>query len=200
MNLLQRMQAYRPEASWAVWELDENGALTGNPTFPSNQAPGVIHGRAMIVSLNPATSIEIAESDPKDGWSNFHAMNGKHNDLFLAQALMGTSLWGAYMTDLHPAIVDPKSGNVRPKREQVRIAVLSLIEQAKLLGDVELIVGVGAKSYGSIKRHAALIHSELGEVEIIKIPHYSRANGGLHKHDVKLYSSQIAGALGGSAS
>lgn len=197
MNLLQRMEAYRLEASWAVWEVDESGSLTCNPTFPQHQALGVIHGRAMIVSLNPATSIEIAESDPQGGWSNFHATNTKHNDLFLAQALVGTSLWGAYMTDLHPAIVDPKSGNVRPKREQVEIAVLSLVEQARLLGKVELIVGVGAKSYTSIMRQRAHIHNELGEVDIIKIPHYSRANAGVHKHDAIRYRCLIAEALRG---
>ena len=196
MNLLERMAAYSHEASWAVWEIDETGALTGNATFPLDVAPAHIHGRAMIVSLNPATSIAPVEVGAVEDWSNFHSTNRKHNDLFLAGALLDSPLWGAYMTDLHPEIVDSKSGNVRPKRDQVESAVRSLVEQAKLLGGVELIVGVGAKSFTSIVRHRDHIRRELGEVEIVRIPHYSRAAAGVHKHDLALYRTLIRAQVG----
>lgn len=196
MNLLERMAAYSHEASWAVWEIDETGALTGNATFPLDVAPAHIHGRAMIVSLNPATPIAPVEVGAVEDWSNFHSTNRKHNDLFLAGALLGSPLWGAYMTDLHPEIVDSKSGNVRPRREQVESAVKSLVEQAKLLGEVELIVGVGVKSFTSIVRHADHIRRELGELEIVKIPHYSRAAAGVHKHDPTRYRALIREQVG----
>ena len=58
MNLLLTMDEYRREASWAVWELDSFGNLTGTMSFPMDQARAAMHGRTMVVlsTLEPIES------------------------------------------------------------------------------------------------------------------------------------------------
>ena len=196
MSLVERMSGYRRKASWAVWKLDETGALADDPQFPIDSARENAHGRAMVVSLNPASALATEDVDETPDWSNFHSTRKKHNDLFLAAALVGTPLWGAYMTDLHPTIVESNSGRVRPMRENVESAVRSLVDQAKLLGEVGTIVCVGSKTYASVRRHEAMIQAELGDISIVRIPHYSRANAGGHKHDVSCYRALVLDGLG----
>lgn len=198
MNLLLTMHAYRREASWAVWELDGAGGLTGSMPFPVDQAGLVIHGRAMFVSLNPGSDgvYEVAENTA--GWANFHNPTPKHNDIFLANALVGTPVWGAYMTDLHPGIPESDSRLVRSKPAEIELAVRSLIQQARLLSTVESIICVGSASFHSVAKHLALIEQEVGlpAEAVKKIPHYSRSNAGVHGQDPERYRALVHESLG----
>ena len=200
MNLLLTMDEYRREGSWAVWELDTFGKLTGTVSFPMYQARAAMHGRTMVVSLNPGTDRVSETAATTPDWANFHNPASKHNDIFLAEALFGTPLWGSYMTDLHPTIAESDSRLVRSKPDEIQIAVRSLIRQAQLLATVESIVCVGGKSYESVARHLVLIEQELGipAESVIRIPHYSRANAKIHGHDSKQYRSLVHEAIGWS--
>jgi hypothetical protein len=198
MDLLTTMKEHRREASWAVWEIDGAGKLTGNLPFPLEQAGSVINGRAMFVSLNPGSDRAGATEHNSSDWANFHSPDQKHNDVFLAEALVDTSFWGSYMVDLHPEIAQSDSRLVRPKREEIELRVKSLIEQARQLASVENIVCVGKESYTSVARHSALIERDLGLSlsSIVGIPHYSRAAAGVHKRKPELYRALVNEALG----
>jgi hypothetical protein len=89
MDLLLKMNEYRREASWAVWEVDDTGKLTGDVKFPIDQARPVVHGSAIFVALNPGGDRlgEAAEDVPD--WANFHSPESKHNDIFLAEHRCG---------------------------------------------------------------------------------------------------------------
>lgn len=198
MDLMARMFPYSREASWAVWERGSDGRLTGNPAFLEDAAQD-IHPRAMLISLNPASA---GVSEPEQGspaWSNFHSIRTKHNDIFLAHALIDTPFWGSYMTDLHPNVRESKSGNVRPTTEAIAESVRSLIDQAMLLDGVQTLIGVGGVSFKTLQQHASAIDATLGEVTILGIPHYSRANAAVHKNQPALYRERVHAALGLSA-
>lgn len=195
MDLLQKMDRYRHEASWAVWRTDAAGQITGDAEFSEDMATSAAHGRAMVVALNPGGTAP-AEGPVTPDWSNFHSPHPRHNDIFLAHAFVGTRFWGAYMADLHPNLVESNSALVRAQREVILLSVQSLIEQASLLGSVDTILCLGAKSHRSISRHARLVEDETGVRSIIRVPHYSRSNAGVHKHDAERYRSLVHEAAG----
>ena len=95
------MDESKIHASWAVWEPDGEGKLTGAVEFSILQADGALHGRAMIVSLIPGS-----DGDSGLVWLNFRSLLKKHNDIFLAAAFLDTPL-GASRVDLHPKFLDP---------------------------------------------------------------------------------------------
>lgn len=77
-------------------------------------------------------------------------------------------------------------------------AVESLIVQAGLLGEVEAIICVGGDSRRAIARRLPIIRKRLGKpgISVFGIPHYSRANGGKHKHKAEVYRALVGQALG----
>jgi hypothetical protein len=198
MDLLTTMGAYRREASWAVWETDPAGNLSGNLPFPVEQVGPVVHGRAIYVSLNPGSDRASETEATAPDWGNFHSPDRRHNDIFLAEALIGTTFWGSYMVDLHPHIAQSDSRLVRPTREIIELSVRSLIDQARLLGTVATIVCVGKDSHKSVTKHSALIERELGLTAsaVIGIPHYSNANSGVHQRNAETYRALVHDALG----
>lgn len=195
MNLLDRMNRYSPEASWAVWERTPEGTLTGVSTFPRDAA-AQLNPEAIFVSLNPARAGVKPAPDHAPDWANFHSPEAKHNDIFLAHALVHTPYWGSYMTDLHPQIRESNSGRVKPSTEEVAEAVRWLIGQALELQRVNTIIGVGAASFRSLSRHAPAITSALGDVRILGIPHYSKANARVHRQRPELYRARVHERLG----
>lgn len=198
MSLLQTMNEYRRSASWAVWNTNSSGNLTGEAPFPRDQASSAIHGRTMFVSLNPGSGWNHETDEKVPDWANFHSPLPKHNDLFLAAALVGTQYWGSYMTDLHPELAESNSLLVRPSTDEIELSVHSLIRQAKLLGTVEQIVCVGAKSYDAVALHLPLIENELNlrDNSLIRILHYSGAAAARHRNDPQTYRAIVHTELG----
>lgn len=98
----------------------------------------------MSLNLGSDRAVETAQNTPD--WSNFHSPLSKHNDAFLAAAIVGTPL-GAYMTDLHPDIAESGFRLIRSKPEHIELSVLSLISQDKKLGEVQTTVCVGNISF-----------------------------------------------------
>lgn len=105
------MREFRREASWAVWPINDDGLLTGEVTFPAEGAKRLLHGRAMIVSLNPGSDRAGEGEDTTPDWANFHSPDRIHNDHFLAEAFLDTPFWGSYMTDLPPRIAEIRLAN-----------------------------------------------------------------------------------------
>ncbi|TPW76468.1 hypothetical protein [Schumannella soli] len=198
MSLLETMKSYRRAASWAVWPTDHAGRLTEEARFPVERAERDLIDTAMIVSLNPGTDRAVETEENTPDWGNFHSSARKHNDLFLARAFHGTSLWGAYMTDLHPEHAESDSRKVRALPEQIRSSVDSLIEQARLLANVDTIVCLGAKTFTGVNRHRDVIEKELQipASSIRRVPHYSGAAARVHKNNADVYADVVATTLG----
>ncbi|WP_200331210.1 hypothetical protein [Leucobacter sp. L43] len=199
MDLFAKMADHTSIDSWAVWELDDSGELTGKQTFPTANALEDVHGRAIIVALNPGGTETGLANRPK--WSNFHAPAG-HNDIFLAHAFRGTPYWGAYMTDLHPSIWQSNSALVRPESELVQLAVEDLIAKVNQLADVDTIVCIGGHCYREVSRRAKLIESQTGisPESILRITHYSGSASGKHRNSASVYRELVHQELGLRAS
>ena len=198
MNLLERMSAYQRDASWAVWPTDDGGNLTGESQFPEVEARGILREQAMIVSLNPS-GIRAADGSERAGpWSNFHSPNKVHNDDFLASALVHTRLWGCFMTDLHPTIWESDSRKLgRIPSSAIDQAVATLVEQARLLGEVQLIVAVGSATHRHLQKRLPVIREQLGNpnLRLVRIPHYSKANARVHKQRRDTYRALVEDVL-----
>jgi|JI10StandDraft_1071094.scaffolds.fasta_scaffold285102_2 hypothetical protein len=198
MDYFELMSASKEEASWAVWSTDAEGKLTGEAQFPEAQARDAAHGRSMIVSLNPS-GIRAADGSERAGpWSNFHSPNKVHNDDFLASALIDTELWGSFMTDLHPTIWESDSRKLgRIPASAIDEAVGTLIAQARLLGEVELVVAVGSATHRHLQKRLAVIREKVGNpnLRLVRIPHYSKANARVHKQRRETYRLLVEEAL-----
>jgi hypothetical protein len=194
MDLVERMADHASTDSWAVWEID-NGALTGEQSFPSATALDDVHGRAVIVALNPGGTESDLANRPR--WSNFHASTG-HNDIFLAHAFRGTPYWGAYMTDLHPSIWQSDSALVRPESYLVQLAVEDLMEKVNKLAAVETIVCIGGRCYREVSRRANRIERQTGisPDSILRITHYSGSASGKHGNSTSVYRALVHQELG----
>ena len=190
---MEKMNDYAPHASWAVWETDESGALTGSMGFPFGAELEALHGRAMLVGMNKTT-----KDDTPPPWTNFHSAEKKHNDRFLAAAFVGTPYWGAYMTDLHPGIRETDSRLVRPERDLVEASVGSLIERATILGEVDTVVAIGAYAHRKLLDHANSIEKAIGvkRSSLIRITHYSGMAAGKHGNDPAAYRELVHRDLG----
>lgn len=194
-DLLEKMSDYRRTDSWAVWETDSDGALTGRMPFPLSQAPSVAQSRTMLVALNPGGTAEDAAN--REDWGNFHSADAKHNDVFLASALLGTPFWGGYIADLLPDVHESDSGKVSLTNVLKRQAVETLVEKALLLG-ASSVVCLGGKSAEAVHRFSSLLEEGAGidPGSVYSIWHYSRSNGGLHKQDASIYRDHVHRALG----
>lgn len=194
-DLLEKMSDHRRTDSWAVWETDSGGALTGRMPFPLDQAPSAVQSRTMFVALNPGGTVEDAKR--REDWGNFHSADAKHNDAFLANALLGTSFWGGYIADLLPDVHESDSGKVSLTNALKKQTVETLVEKALLLG-ASSVVCLGGKSAEAVRRFSSLLEEEAGIApeSVYSIWHYSRSNGGLHKHDASIYRNHVHKVLG----
>lgn len=194
-NLLEKMRAHRRTDSWAVWETDAQGALTGSMTFPREQARAAVHSDTILIALNPGGTAEDGEA--REDWGNFHAAEKKHNDHLLAGALLGTPLWGSYIADLLHDVYESDSTKVKTGAEVKRLAVEALVKKANLLG-AERIVCLGSQSSEAVRQHLSLLEEGTGitPAKVHDIWHYSGANAGKHKHDPAIYRRHIQERLG----
>ncbi|WP_030148898.1 hypothetical protein [Mycetocola saprophilus] len=194
MDLLKTMDPYSAVASWAIWETKPEGGVIDKLDFPVTVSSHQLNPRVMIVALNPARESEISPQDAasQNKWGNFHTAR-KHNDHFLARAFEGTPYWGAYMADLYPEIRESDSGKVRAADDVAKAGVRLLVEQAKLLGGVEVIICLGSKTYDTILKNL----SELAELEGVtkdslrRVTHYSGAAAAKHKNNPEVYRTLV---------
>lgn len=190
-RLLKRMTANKYEDSWAVWETDSSGDLTGGLAFPVVQAKVVIHSRVIVVALNPGGSVD--DSKRRGEWGNFHVAK-KHNDHLLAHAFVGTPFWGAYLADLIPDLFESDSGKVKTVHES---AVEALVQKTSRLG-ANTIICLGSRATEAVQRHLPFIEKKTGIAphSIYSIWHYSGSNAGKHKNDPQVYRNHVHERLG----
>lgn len=194
-DLLNTMSAYCRTDSWAVWETDSNGALTGDTEFPLEQARATAHSDTMVVALNPGGNGATAEK--RNDWGNFHASEAKHNDIFLANALLGTPFWGGYIADLLPDVYESDSGEVMPTDAIKTQAVETLAEKANRLG-ASSVLCLGSKTETAVRDRLALLKEKagIGPGSVHYVWHYSGANARMHKNDISIYRAHVRDVLG----
>jgi hypothetical protein len=96
---------YGHVASWALWSESASSDTSDIEMFDDHLVPlDFLHARFVFVGLN--ISQPIAASRP---FGNFH---GGKRDFMLRDAIEGTSLEGAYMTDLIKLFPDPSAASV----------------------------------------------------------------------------------------
>ena len=190
MSLFETMEPYAWHGSWAVWgSWDATPPFDrhGNLRFPMHETQHLnkLHGREVIIGLNPAGDGQPPWRIPGREWTNFH-WPGKHNDHFLAAAFYGTWLWGCYMTDLIPGTHQSKSAEVNPGDRDVE----AFMQEASLLGEPDqLFVCLGDKTY------QALFRSLPADSRVVKVPHYSAANARVHTGRPEVYREICQQAL-----
>ena len=190
MSLFETMEPCAWHGSWAVWGSWDAAPpfdRHGNLRFPMHETQhfNKLHGRAVIIGLNPAGDGQPPLRIPSHEWTNFH-WPGKHNDHFLATAFCGTWLWGCYMTDLVPGTHQSKSAEVNPGDRDVE----AFMQEVSLLGEPDqLFVCLGDKTYN------ALSGSLPTDSRVVKVPHYSAANARVHKGRPEVYREICQQAL-----
>jgi len=163
---------YGDFSSWAVWKKENPDKPTSNigdldVLDPDNNKDllSILNPNVILVGLN------ISRGSVKNSLGNFHDYH-KHGKDFKARfALRGTSLWGAYMTDIlkdydqkDSALVE-KYLKENPEFEQKNIS--SFREELKDLGaENPLIVAFGDRVFKILERN-------LSGFTILKIPHYA---------------------------
>jgi hypothetical protein len=179
VSLFETMEPYAWHGSWAVWgSWDATPPFDrhGNLRFPMHETQHLnkLHGRAVIIGLNPAGDGQPPLRIPGHEWTNFH-WPGKHNDHFLATAFYGTWLWGCYMTDLVPGTHQSKSAEVNPGDMDVE----AFMQEVSLLGDAGRGERVGVGRVGGAKAgRRSQLHplpgqdrNQIGDGHVNPLPH-----------------------------
>ncbi len=127
VNTLEILREEYPTSSWALWssEYPDDGCIEENPAeFYEfvKQHRNQLRPSIVLLSLNPSSQL------PSD-YQNFHSTDPKHHNDQFQELVEDAELEGAYMTDLVERIVDPDSGNVDPKSDDVE----NFIRQLNLL-------------------------------------------------------------------
>ena len=164
---------YGHYASWAVWAdvgekpKDNIGDLT---IFENVEKDGLLtqlKPEVVLVGLN------ISRGAVPFPLGNFHDGRPQSQDYKIRYALKGTSLWGAYITDIIKDFDEKASGKVMAylrhdsgfERDNVNIFRQELIDlgarQPKIIAFGGNVFKVLARNFG-------------GQYEVLRIPHYSK--------------------------
>lgn len=207
-----RMQQYAGHASWAVWGRAvpaPDQFATGDSSQANLQLPAddgtdaLLHGRAVLLGLNPGNAAQRLHQLLGD-WYAFHSGSDRipagfrySNDHLIAEACRDTGLWGAYMTDLFPTLVESASGEVA---EQVRtdprwvrrsISAFSAELEELAVPQPPVLVCFGDRVLG----YARAFLTSYPADRIVGVTHYSGAAAGKHRHDARLYRELFHAAL-----
>lgn len=165
---------YGDMASWAVWQ--RPGATPKSHTgdmsvFNDPDLLSILNLNYVFVGFNGSGKHDnyLALNKP---WFNFHSGAPYQNDYKLRYALLDTSLWGSYITDIIKGHQEPDSRKVKKHlREHPEVAEKNVIrfrQEMKLHGGHPVLIALGDDAYDILTRYLK------GDFIIKKIPHYSR--------------------------
>jgi hypothetical protein len=141
-----------------------------------------IHARFVLVALN------VSQNPGTPPWSNFHS--GKR-DFMLRDAVMGTALWGSYLTDIIKNLPEKNSGTVakylKDKPEVLDCNIECFRRELEAIGAAEPILVALGGTTGDILRKAFGT-----EYRICQMHHYS---GSVTRDKLRWQALQIAGEL-----
>jgi len=177
-------------ASWAVWapRVDTAKSGVGDTTIFLEEKLAdllpVIHTKAVLVGLNISREANLTN------FQNFHAGDRRGQDYKLRHAIMGTPLWGSYMTDIIKDWPEVSSANLmrdlkkRPDKERENVE--TFVDELEFIGAKDpLIVAMGGAVASILERNLA------EKFRVIKIPHYAM------QINTDVYRGRVAEALAG---
>lgn len=204
-----RMSQYAGHASWAVWgrpDPDEDQFIGPERKLQTTlrlpdgaETDGQLHGRVVLLGLNPGNAAARLHAQLGD-WYAFHCGSDQipvgfrySNDHLVAEACRDTGLWGCYMTDLFPALIDSSSDSVadqvRADPRWAKEAVALLKDELATLQAPEppLLVCFGAQTFG----HARTFLDGYPADRVVGVTHYSASAAGKHGHDARRYRELV---------
>ena len=180
-------EKYGYVASWAIWA-KEGETPKSNMGDMSVLDPDI--DKNLLSKLNPnivLVALNFSDDIDHKVWEVFHKYRPEGTDFKTRFALRDTPLWGAYMTDILKNYPEVDSQKViahlkkHPELEQKNVE--SFRQELKDIGtDNPRLVAFGNTVHEILKRN-------LGEFEIIKIPHYA------HRINKETYREQIKDIL-----
>lgn len=166
-------EKYGHYASWAIWA---DAGEKPKDNVGDLSVFDIKNNAGLLQQLNPniiLVGLNISREIIKDPLANFHDARPKGMDFKIRFALRGTSLWGAYMTDIIKDFNQKESGKVmsylrtnKPfEKENARL----FREEINDLGSHNpTIIAFGGDA------HTVLTRNFTNEYKIFKIPHYSK--------------------------
>lgn len=158
-------EKYGEVASWAVWSESAGGDTSDLSVFDDTHIiTNVLHTRYVFVALNISFPI-----DSEKPFGNFH---GGKRDFMLRDAIEGTPLVGAYMTDLIKFFPNPSASEVvryfRKNKDLLDKHLEYFEEEIQFAGanSETTLVAVGNDA------HRLLVDSGIDR-KIVKISHYA---------------------------
>jgi len=161
-------EKYGLHASWAVWakEGDTPKSNMGDLSiFENNKTLLELNPNIVLVGLNFSVSGVVQKP-----FQNFHGIGG--GAYKIRYALVDTSFWGAYMTDIIKDFLEKESHNVvsylRKNKSLVEKNIVSFEEELRDIGALNpTIIGFGNDSFNILKKNLG------SKYNIIIAMHYS---------------------------
>jgi hypothetical protein len=168
-KFIELTQKYGHWSSWAIWtgQGDKPKSNIGDLSiFKDENILKWLRPNIIFVGLN------ISRGAIKEPLANFHDKRKEATDFKIRHALLGTPLWGAYMTDLIKDYDEKNSGKVIQHLRNNEALVLNNIQ----ILDQELI-DLGQKDYKLISFgrdvYSMLRKYYKDRYEIFQVPHYA---------------------------
>ncbi|HLE07095.1 MAG TPA: hypothetical protein VI933_00560 [archaeon] len=159
-------------ASWAVWahEVETPKSNMGDLTVLDPEI-----NKNLLSELNPnviMVALNFSKNVKHEQWGNFHSNRPMATDYKTRYALRGSSLWGAYMTDIIKDYPEKESDKVIEFLKHNKAIEEKNVEffrqELRDIGATDpLLVAFGNAVFDILKRYFK------GEFKIIKIPHYA---------------------------
>lgn len=167
------VEEYGNTSSFTLWSNPENGKYNSNSNigdlsiFKSEDILNKLKNDFLLICLNPANHKPVSKDVKK--LSSFHSDYSFSKDFKLRAALKNTPLYGCFITDLIPSIIETDSSKVLKTVDEkyYRSSIQEIIRIRNILGDKATIVAVGDAAYRILKKYLPK------NVELIKIRHYS---------------------------
>ena len=162
-------------ASWAIWKAkDTNGKAKSNMSdlsiFESQNILEMLNHNYVFVGLN-ASVHELPETKP---WMNFHSADARRSqDYKLRDVLLGTPLWGSYITDIIKNYPETFSNKVRSYIRQNPDALTENVKlfqrELEILGTKPTLIALGNDPYDLLTQTTLC-----EQFKVVKMTHYAK--------------------------
>jgi hypothetical protein len=196
-HFLEVLRDYGGFASWAVWKDRGTTATAGVSDLSIFQQPELANTLRVLRSDIAFVGLNVSRIPEDCPLSNFHDKKPTGTDYKLRDALVGTQLWGAYMTDFVKDFPEPKSSALMrflksaPEAESFHASTLRS-ELTAVCGDLSAVslVALGADAHKLLKKH-------FQGCNIFHLDHYAQRRYGAAEYRARalILESQLSESL-----
>ena len=186
-------EKYGNFSSFAIWPNEKS--VDDLTIFEDSKTLERLNEDFIIVALNPAKGKRPEEEKPVK-LKNFHSDYYLQKDYKLCHALIGTVLWGSYLTDLFKSFRTSDSEELRlmlkdPERSNdLKKDIESFLDEIKIINENATLVAIGSETYRQLKNLAKTLNLKN---RIIKIIHYAHHYNGMH--DPEIYRKSVLAVI-----